>query len=152
MSNIVSMSDENNLRYSLDELAALVDVPRRTLRYYIQHGLVDRPIGEKRGAYYTSRHVEQLLELRKWQQAGLSLERIREVLYGGEAGDVPPPQRRTPGSVEVWSHLYVADGVEVVLEPSRAQLSPEAVRAFTRGVMALYQTVQVAQKEGKDDA
>ena len=30
--------------YSIDELAALAELPRRTVRYYIQQGLVDRPI------------------------------------------------------------------------------------------------------------
>ena len=42
--------------YSIDELAALAELPRRTVRYYIQQGLVDRPIGEKRAAYYTASH------------------------------------------------------------------------------------------------
>ena len=66
----------------------------------------------------------------------MSLERIRELLQGDEA---PVPARaKRAGSVEVHSHLYVADGLEIVIEPGRAQLSPEQVRQFTRGVMALY--------------
>jgi hypothetical protein len=40
--------------------------------------------------------------------------------------------------VEVWSHLVVADGVELVLEPGRAALSPEQVRAFFRAVTTAY--------------
>jgi DNA-binding transcriptional MerR regulator len=71
--------------YSIDELAALAELPRRTVRYYIQQGLVDRPIGEKRAAYYTATHLEQLLTIRKWQHAGLSLDRIREILAGPDA-------------------------------------------------------------------
>ena len=66
--------------YSLQELAALVELPERTVRYYIQLGLVDRPEGETRAARYGERHLEQLLEIRKWQRAGLSLERIRELV------------------------------------------------------------------------
>ena len=66
--------------YSIDELATLVEFPRRTVRYYVQQGLVDRPIGEKRAAYYTTRHLEQLLTIRKWQQAVRSVYRLREVL------------------------------------------------------------------------
>ena len=136
-------------RYSIDELAALAELPRRTVRYYVQQGLLDRPIGEKRAAYYTPRHLEQLLTIRKWQHAGLSLERIREILGGtGDAG-LPPPRPRGPGTVEVWSHLVVADGLEVTLEPSRAGLSPEQVRALFRGVTALYEQIR---QEGNDDA
>jgi DNA-binding transcriptional MerR regulator len=126
--------------FSLDELAALADLPRRTVRYYIQLGLVDRPVGETRAAHYTTRHVEQLLAIRKWTQAGVSLERIRELL----SGEVPPvpPRPRGAGSVEVWSHLVLADSVELMLESGRAGLSPTQVRAFFRGVMALYDTIK----------
>ncbi len=135
-------------RYSIDELASLAELPRRTVRYYIQQGLMDRPVGEKRAAYYTTSHLEQLLLIRKWQQAGVSLERIREIL-AGPADGLPPPRPRGPGTVEVWSHLVVTDGLEVTLEPGRAGLSPEEVRAFFRGVTALYEQLR---QQGHDDA
>ena len=129
---------------TLDELAALVDLPKRTVRYYIQLGLVDPPEGETRAARYGARHVEQLLQIRKWTAAGLSLERIRDLL----SGEPPPvaPRPRGPGTVEVWSHLVVADGLEITLEPTRAGLSPEDVRAFARGVAALYDNVKNKDK------
>ncbi|HEX7644139.1 MAG TPA: MerR family transcriptional regulator [Burkholderiaceae bacterium] len=141
--------DDNNPRYGVDELASLAGLNTRTVRYYIQQGLIDRPFGEKRGAYYVQRHLEQLIELRKWQEAGLSLDRIREILHAPGSGTLPPARRREPGSVEVWSHLYVADGVELMLEPGRSGLSPEAVREFTRGVMALYEHVLQKEQKGK---
>jgi DNA-binding transcriptional MerR regulator len=122
--------------WALDELAAQADLPRRTVRYYIQIGLVDHPTGETRAARYSTRHLEQLLQIRKWTEAGVSLERIRELLSGA----VPPvpPRPRGPGTVEVWSHLVVTDGLEITLEPGRAGLSPEQVRAFFDGAMKLY--------------
>jgi DNA-binding transcriptional MerR regulator len=135
--------------YSIDELASLAELPRRTVRYYIQQGLVDRPIGEKRAAYYIASHLEQLLVIRKWQHAGLSLDRIREILAGPDVGTLPPTRPRGAGTVEVWSHLVVADGLEVTLEPSRAGLSPEQIRAFFRGVTSLYEQLQ---QQGNDDA
>jgi DNA-binding transcriptional MerR regulator len=110
------------------------------VRYYIQLGLVDRPIGETRAAHYTSHHLEQLLKTRKWSEAGVSLERIRELLAGKTAP--VPPRPRGAGTVEVWSHLVVTDGLEITLEPSRAGLSPEQARAFFRGALALYQTIK----------
>jgi DNA-binding transcriptional MerR regulator len=126
--------------FALGELCALAELPIRTARYYIQIGLVDRPIGETRAAYYTSRHLDQLLQIRKWTQAGVSLERIHELL----AGDAPPvpPRPRGPGTVEVWSHMVVADGLEIALEPGRAGLSPEQVRAFFQGVQAAYRQIK----------
>ena len=121
------------------------------MRYYIQQGLVDRPIGEKRAAYYTASHLEQLLTIRKWQHAGLSLDRIREILAGPDATLMPPARPRGAGTVEVWSHLVVADGLEVTLEPGRAGLSPEEVRAFFRGVSVLYEHTRQQGKEHEDE-
>lgn len=126
--------------YSIDELAALVDLPKRTVRYYIQLGLVDRPEGETRAARYGTRQVEQLLQIRKWSDAGVSLERISELLSG--ATPPVPPRQRPAGTVEVWSHLVVDDGLELLLEPTRAGLSPEAARKLFRGVQTLYQDIR----------
>ncbi|MFN7779875.1 MAG: MerR family transcriptional regulator [Betaproteobacteria bacterium] len=133
--------------FALDEIAALAELPRRTVRYYIQSGLIDRPQGVGKGAYYTQRHVEQLLLVRKWQLAGLSLERIGELLKQQAAGPLPPTPRRA-GTVEVWSHLVVADGVELTLEPGRAGLTPEQVRAFFRAVTHAY--AQMHESEEKE--
>jgi len=134
-------------RLSLDELATLTGLSARTVRYYIAQGLVDRPEGAKRGSYYTQRHVEQLLLVRKWQLAGLSLERIGELLKQQAAGPLPPTPRRA-GTVEVWSHLVVADGVELTLESGRAGLTPEQVRAFFRAVTQAY--AQIHESEEKE--
>jgi len=126
-------------QHTLSELCVLADLPVRTVRYYVQNGLVDKPLGETRAARYGAKQLEQVLLIKKWSAAGVSLDRIRELLQGEEA---PVPARvRRAGSVEVWSHLFVADGLEVVIEPGRAQMSPEQVRAFTRGVMALYASI-----------
>ena len=130
--------------FTLDDISALTELPRRTVRYYIQSGLIDRPQGVGKGAYYTQSHVEQLLLVRKWQLAGLSLERIGELLKQEAAGPLPPTPRRA-GTVEVWSHLVISDGVELNLEPSRAGLSPEQIRTFFRAVTQAYE--QIHQNE-----
>ena len=126
-------------KLSIDQLAALVGLTTRTVRYYLQQGLVSRPEGAKRGAYYLQRHVEELLMLRRWADAGLSLDRIRELRAG--AADEPPPRAVRAGSVEVWSRVTLADGLEVQIEPGRAGLTPEQVRAFVRAVTAAYRKV-----------
>lgn len=141
------ISASPNPGYPLAELCLLTDLSPRTVRYYVQIGLVDRPEGETRAARYGPQHLEQLLLIKKWTAAGVSLERIRELLHGAEAP--VPPRAVAPGSVEVRSHLTVADGIDVVIEPSRAGLSPEQVRQFIKGVMALYGQVTEPQKEQK---
>ena len=127
-------------RLSLDELATLTGLSARTVRYYIAQGLVDRPEGAKRGSYYTQRHVEQVLLIRRWSEAGLSLERIRELVAG--APEDPPRRSVAPGSVEVWSRTTLADGLEVHIEPGRAGLAPEQVRALVHGLTTLYRQIR----------
>ena len=132
------MSNDGD-RIAIDELCALVDLPRRTVRYYIQEGLVDRPAGAKRGAYYTRRHVEQLMTVRTWQRAGLSLERIRELVSEGaeNASPLPPPRARRPGDVTLRTHVTLAPGVELVIDPQEAGLGAEAVRSIVRRAASL---------------
>ena len=129
--------------YPLTELCVLADLPPRTVRYYVQIGLVDRPEGETRAARYGRTHLEQLLLIRKWTAAGVSLDRIRELLQGEQAPI--PPRPRAVGSIEVCSHLTVADGIEIVIEPGRAGMSPEQVRSFVKGVMAVFTKVSSGQ-------
>ncbi|HEY4375449.1 MAG TPA: MerR family transcriptional regulator [Burkholderiales bacterium] len=135
----------NEKTYTLDEIAALAELPRRTVRYYIQSGLIARPEGAGKGAFYTPKHLDQLLQVRKWQLAGLSLERIGELLHRDDAAGPLPPAPRRPGTVEVWSHLVVADGLELTLEPGRAGLSPEQVRAFFRAVTTAYSQIKESE-------
>lgn len=127
-------------RYSIDELSTLAGVTARTVRYYIAEGLVDRPEGEKRGAHYLRRHLEQLLVIRRWTDAGLSLERVRELMAG--APEDPAPRRAAAGTVEVWSRVTVVDGLEVHIEPGRAGLTSEQMRALVRGITASYRQVR----------
>jgi len=133
-------SQDSPERFSIDELSTLAGVTPRTVRYYIAEGLVDRPEGEKRGSHYLRRHLEQLLIIRRWTDAGLSLERVRELMAG--APEDPAPRRAASGAVEVWSRVTMADGLEVHIEPGRAGLTPEQVRALVRGITALYRQVR----------
>jgi DNA-binding transcriptional MerR regulator len=92
-----------------------------------------------------------LLAIRKWKTAGLSLERIQEILAGDKNADqnlkpIPPPRPKKTGSVEVWSHLYVSDGIELQIEPGRAGLSPEQVRALFREVTNFYDKLKKGEK------
>ncbi|HRJ95024.1 MAG TPA: MerR family transcriptional regulator [Candidatus Thiothrix moscowensis] len=136
------------VRHSIDDLCRLTGLTRRTVRFYVQKGLLDRPEGEKRGAWYTPHHVEQLLLIRKWTGAGLSLEAIRELL-AGKNSNLPPVKPLLPGTVEVRSHLVVADGIEVVVSPERAHMSPEALRDFLRRVGEIYRVMQEENNDGQ---
>jgi DNA-binding transcriptional MerR regulator len=132
--------DQQPQSFTLDELAAAAGLPRRTVRYYIQIDLLERAEGETRAARYNVRHLEQLVAIRRWTELGISLERVRDLL--SRAAEAPTGTHRAPGSVEVWSHIAIADGLEITLEASRAGLDPEQVRHFARLVVQAYEAVR----------
>jgi DNA-binding transcriptional MerR regulator len=126
--------------FSLDDLCTLTDLPKRTVRYYMQMGLVDRPIGETRAAHYLTAHLDQLLKVKQLTDAGVSLERIAEIQNGEE---LPVPAKpRKPGDIQVKSHVYVAPGIELQISPEEADMSPEQIRALVKAVMKTIQEIK----------
>ena len=126
-------------KLTFDELCALSGLSSRTLRYYTQIGLIDKPIGQTRAAHYTSLHLEKALRIKQLSDSGISLERIREVLSGEP---LPLPIRiKKPGHIEVKTHLWIADGVELQVSPESANLSPEQLREFLQNVVQAYEKI-----------
>ena len=133
--------------FTLEELCTLVEMNKRKIRFYMQKGLVDRPEGSGKGAYYSHRHLEQLRAIRKWKTAGLSLDRIQELIAGENPDQdsslpIPPPRRKQTGDIEVWSHLHIQDGVELHIEPHRSGLTPEQVRALCPEVIRQFEKIK----------
>lgn len=126
--------------YSLQDLANLTALSMRTIRYYIQIGLLKKPEGNTRAAAYHQQHLEQLLQIRKWTEAGLALEKIRELLHG----EIPelPPRQAVIGSISVCSHVHIAYGLSLVVDPQLAQLTPEQLRQLTKQIIEQYQIIK----------
>jgi DNA-binding transcriptional MerR regulator len=149
----MELAQSTDKKFSIEELQDLTQVPRRTIRYYIELGLVERPIGETRAAYYTWRHLQQLLAIREMTEAGLTLDAVRRRLAaaereGKEPGAAPAASVVTLPSIEVRSHLRLAPGVELVIEPGAAQLSPEQLRRLLREALeALARVREQSEKE-----
>lgn len=122
-------------KYSLDELCGLVDVPKRTVRYYIQIGLLDRPIGETRAAYYGEQHLQQLVQIRSLISNGINLEKISHLVKAGaQVSEVPSAK---PGDLCLMTHIHLASGVELVIDSARSNLSSEQVRRIANGAVEL---------------
>lgn len=131
--------------YTLQELCAKVDLPVRTVRYYVQLGLIEPPTGETRAARYDDSHAQQLDQIRRWSAAGLSLARIRELLTRPEANTL---QGVAPGlgTIEVKSHVRIADGIELVVDSARAAVTPQMLRQLVNGVAQLHADLVKAGK------
>lgn len=123
------------MKFTLQQLSEKSDVPERSIRFYISKGLLPRPSGEKRAAFYTQVHLAELLRIRQWQQSGLSLEAIGELLLARREAPVAPAR---PGAIEVRSHLIIADGLELAVAPERAGLTQAQVRQLFMAVQTAY--------------
>lgn len=64
--------------YTIDDLARLSGVSVRTIRYYVQEGLIEAPRGRGPGAHFDAEHLSQLRRVRLLQNAGFDLETIRD--------------------------------------------------------------------------
>ena len=101
--------------YAIGDLATLGGVSRRTVRYYVQEGLIPPPIGLGRGNHYTPAHLEQLLRVKEMQEAGRTLAEVRRAL--GQNGDARGKVGRTRAEEllprSLWRHIPLAPGVEL---------------------------------------
>lgn len=66
--------------YDLAELSDITDVSVRTVRYYIQQGLLPSPESRGPGARYTKEHVQRIRMIKRLQLEHLPLAEIRKVL------------------------------------------------------------------------
>jgi DNA-binding transcriptional MerR regulator len=64
--------------YTAEDLSFRAGVPLRTVRFHLQEKLIDPPLGRGRGAHFTDHHLAQLQQARTLQNAGFSLDDIRE--------------------------------------------------------------------------
>jgi DNA-binding transcriptional MerR regulator len=117
--------------WKLDELAREGGVAARTVRYYVQRGLLPAPVFKGRDTVYSDEHLLKLRAIRKLQdrflpldaiQAELeraSLDALRELVEGAEQGHPyrdPPPE--APRVTTVDTHLsrwVLAPGLELTL-------------------------------------
>jgi hypothetical protein len=106
------VSDEPR-RFNIDELADLGGVSRRTVRFYVQEGLLPTPLGVGRGSHYDRSHLERLLEVKAEQEAGRSLDDIREGRRPspGAVRHALAPAQSLPRSA--WRRIDLAPGVEL---------------------------------------
>ncbi|MCU0235352.1 MAG: helix-turn-helix domain-containing protein [Thermoanaerobaculales bacterium] len=134
-------------RYSIGEIAERGGVTRRTVRYYVQRGLIPEPLGRGRGEHYASEHLAAVLRVKALQEEGATLEEIRRRLAGEPPAAEPAARpaaeaagrrpRREIGPGQIWVRQAVLPGVELhVLGAGRAltELQLAALASFINGL------------------
>lgn len=115
-------------RYSIAELAEAGGGTRRTVRYYIQEGLLPAPLGVGRGRHYTDEHLERLVEVKALQERGHTLEEIRcpaRRLESRPAAEIAPALE-IPRST--WSRVELLPGLEIHVSGAYRLPSPGRLR------------------------
>jgi len=66
--------------YNIEYLVKETGISRRTIRYYIQRGLLPPPLGSRRGSYYTEEHLTRLKLIHELSQQGTPLIQIKNLI------------------------------------------------------------------------
>jgi DNA-binding transcriptional MerR regulator len=132
-------------QFNINQLSELTGFSVRSIRYYVQQGVLDKPEGIKRNAFYQRHHLEQLMLIKKGQDAGYSLDRINQMIRHPETFKPTPAQQ--VGTLSVKTHILLAQGVELVISPDQAGFSAEQLRELAQQCIESIQKL----KEKSDD-
>jgi DNA-binding transcriptional MerR regulator len=124
---IIPMEDK---AYTIDELSEVTGFSKRTIRYYIEEGLLDPPAGRGRGGFYYDSHKERLLQIRALQEKGMKLAAVQAFLKKG--GD-----REFPSAREVWVKYPVAPGIEINIRRDLEEKEGKRITEIIRVVQSM---------------
>src|SRR6516162_10702962 len=118
----MSENNQDERCYGIAELAERGGVTRRTVRYYVQRGLLPTPLGTGRGPHYTPAHLERLIQIRQLQETGVSLAEVAARLDGVLHTPVSAPEVSPERST--WIRFVLAEGVELHVRAGAASFQP----------------------------
>jgi len=132
----------------LDDLARLAGTSPRTVRYYVQRGLLPPPTFRGKDSAYGEDHLVRLRVIRTLQEAFLPLDAIASTIAAAsatslrrwsEGEDLPtfgrPSALPSPSKVKVtpYRRLALAEGLELHV----ADDAPAAARALVEKIVRL---------------
>ena len=93
-------------KYTIQELSGLTGFSIRTIRYYVQEGLIDPPAGRGRGGFYFDSQLSQLRQIKSLQEKGMKLSSIVQYFKGGDVQEATYAR-------DVWVKYEIAPGLEI---------------------------------------
>jgi DNA-binding transcriptional MerR regulator len=130
---VIKLWGVDETSWKLEELAKRAGVSARTIRYYVQRGLLPAPEFHGRDTTYNDHHLSRLKAIRKLQERFLPLDAIEQELSRRSAEEIrklgesvgvvrghhpyrePPAPRPAPAPapVESWRRIELAPGLEI---------------------------------------
>jgi DNA-binding transcriptional MerR regulator len=135
--------------YKLDELARAADVAPRTVRYYVQRGLLPAPAFHGKDTAYDDEHLLRLRAIKHLQAAHLPLDVIQARIAGATSRELeaiaskavvevplsPPAEAHRskakaalPVAGETWTRVELAPGVELFVKGDASASSKRIAR------------------------
>jgi len=142
-------ADKQDARYTTKDLAIRAGISERTVRFYLEQGLLPATEGRGRGAHFGAGHLIRLKLILAMQQAGNDLDTIREFLT-----ELGPEDAKADAALRVWESrreraemtnwragftpgtVYrhrIADGVELLVD-TRVAPSKERMKEILRSL------------------
>ncbi len=147
--------------YKLDELARAAGTSVRTIRYYVQRGLLPAPQFRGKDTAYDHAHLVRLRAIRRLQDDYLPLdaiaaelerrtpEEVERLADGRDAPAAPAPKPAprppaTPDAWRTWHRVEIAPGIEL----SVADDAPVHSRELFERAVAVLEAMKT--KEGDE--
>ena len=120
----------DEIKYTIEDLCDLTGFSRRTIRYYVQSGIIDAPAGRGRGGFYFDSQLDKLRQIRAFQEQGLTLQAIQARLTEGKMPEITSRQG-------VWVRYEVAPGVEIHISRERELTEGRRIVELIRAARAI---------------
>jgi len=136
----------DSMTYDLNELCARAEVTARTVRYYIQQGLLPAPDAQGPATRYGRGHLDRLLLIRQLQKEHQPLAEIRAQLEGLRDQDVrrllSRPSKRPTSAVDYVRSVLGGSSHE--LSSSRTFASPGPAVRLSTPVKSQWERISLA--------
>lgn len=120
-------------KYTIEDLTELTGYTRRTIRYYVQEGLIEPPAGRGRGGFYYDSHLQRLRQIKSYQEKGLGISAMASLLKK-ESPEPAIPSR------EVLIRYEIIPGIEInvsremeIKEPKKILEILKIAKAIAKG-------------------
>ncbi len=119
-------------KYTIEQLSEKTGFSKRTIRYYIQEGLLAAPAGRGRGGFYFDSHLHKLYQIKSLQEKGMKLASI--VDYFKEKKEVASIYRR-----DIWVKYEILPGLEISVEKNLEEQEKKKVFEIIRVAKSIMQ-------------
>lgn len=116
--------------YTIQQLSELTDFPRRTIRYYIQEGILAPPAGRGRGGFYYDSHLYTLSKIKTLQEQGMNLSAIIRVLKQDKPTSISV-------SGETWTRCRITNKLEFHVRNDTDNLNQREISKITDFIQSI---------------